>query len=121
MDASDRLVRLSAALGLRCEMQDWGIINADPKRIEEFIEFAQSAPTLTSGDYCDLGELILASANELLVSDPEASLRNVDAFIGAHLTEIGSVVEYWRSLNDPVQFPLATHLRKQAENWPDQA
>jgi hypothetical protein len=66
MIADELLRELSVRLGLGYESQDWGIVNADPYRLREFISFYESEPLVPSQRF-ELGELILASANERLL------------------------------------------------------
>lgn len=103
------LKQLCQSLGLSYEPQDWGIINADAQRLPEFIAYYEANP-LSATQRFELGELILASANERLLSKaclPEALLphlvRNKQAF--------ETQLQYWENLADKVEFPLGNWLR----------
>jgi hypothetical protein len=102
---------LSRALGLHFERQDWGIINADAGRTKEFIYFYEAHPDLSPTQKFELGELIIASANEILCSH-----GLIDEQLLHFLTKNGhsfkSHVEYWKNLKDISQFPIGEWLRK---------
>lgn len=102
--------KLSDDLGLVYEAQDWGIINADPLRLQEFIHYLESQPNLLPNQVFHLGELILSSANEVLVNGgslPEEFL----AFLERFRTHIEAHLEYWTSVANEVELPLGSWLR----------
>ncbi|WP_437603062.1 hypothetical protein WMF28_15690 [Sorangium sp. So ce590] len=109
------LVELSQALGLEYEPQDWGIINADAGRLEEFIAYYDEHPMLSSTQRFALGELVLASANEVLMKTPEAELVSLSTFLAQHAEDFMAEVEYWETLGDVEEFPLSAWLQ---ENLP---
>lgn len=104
--------RLSVALGVLDEPQDWGIVNADGQRLDEFAhhletrEFAQS-------QVFDMIELLFASANELLIDHPHADLQAVRDALRGHPSAAAVHYDYWAALDDDEQFPLAVWLRKE--------
>jgi hypothetical protein len=107
------LKQLSQSLGLTYERQDWGIINADARRLPEFVAYYE-ATSLSATQRFELGELILASANEQLLSKeplPQALLP----FLVRNRLEIETQLEYWRNLRDEVEFPLGKWLRSNLE------
>ena len=107
---SERMTRLSARLGLADDSQDWGIINADPERLEEFAALFESEE-LSSTERYEVSDLVLASANERLLIDPSDDLAIVERLLGA-LEEVAELhVSYWRRLEDPEEFPLGHWLR----------
>lgn len=69
MEAEQGLKRLCESLHLQYEPQDWGIINADPQRLSEFIRYYEVTPSLATSQRFELAELILASANEYLLTE----------------------------------------------------
>jgi hypothetical protein len=104
--------RLSSALSLREESQDWGICNSDAGRVLEFIEFYEKHTMLHPYEPEALAELIIASFDDALrdgVSD-EAQLQAFVAFVRTHSGEFPSQHRYWSSL-DPAEFPVSHHLR----------
>jgi len=108
--AEQELRHLCQALGLLYEPQDWGIINADERRVSEFIAFYEANP-LSETQRFELGELILASANECLVgseSPPEALLP----FLIRNRHALGTQLEYWLNLRDDLEFPVGNWLRR---------
>ena len=110
MTPEQRLRWLSDELGVDFEPQDWGIVNADAARLDEFTAFLcehDLAPTQAF----QMIELILASANELLLDDPSADLEAVDAALSRHPEAAEHHVEYWSLLHDPDEFPIAAWLR----------
>jgi hypothetical protein len=107
--AEQELRQLCQSLGLLYEPQDWGIINADERRLSEFIAYYEANPLSVTQRF-ELGELILASANERLLRNeslPEALL----AFLARHRSELSTQLEYWRNLWDDQEFPVGNWLR----------
>jgi hypothetical protein len=107
--AEQELKQICQALGLPYERQDWGIINADGQRLSEFMAYYESNP-LSATQKVELGELILASANERLLSKeylPEELLP----FLTRHWPILETQLEYWQSLQDDVEFPVGNWLR----------
>ena len=104
-----RLNQLCQALGLQYEEQDWGIINADGRRLSEFIAYSDTNP-LSETQSVELGGLILASANERLLSQ-EALPETFPAFLVRNGREFEVQLGYWRNLQDEAEFPLGNWLR----------
>lgn len=66
---------LSNRLGVAEHSQDWGILNADEKRLSEFIDFFNQSK-LSQGESGEMIDLIFASANErLLIRDARLSSK----------------------------------------------
>lgn len=105
------LMELSQDLGLGYEPQDWGIVNADASRLEDFIAYYDEHPTLSSTQRFELGELVLASANEALLKTPNAALDGLSAFLAQHAKDFVAEVEYWKTLGDTDEFPLSIWLQ----------
>lgn len=109
-EAENLLRQLSEQLGVEYEPQDWGIANANPDRLEEFITYFRSQKLLPTQQF-EMAELILASANERLLSGdeviPKELLALSDEFPAAFEQHIG----YWTALADKLEFPLAIALR----------
>lgn len=110
--AEKALRRMSDELGLVYESQDWGIINADRHRLQEFIQYFDAQQRLVSTQRFELGELILASANEVLVAGEEALPGDFLEFLGRAREHFDVHVEYWAGLDDDEEFPLGHWLRK---------
>lgn len=104
------LLRLCMDLGLQYEPQDWGIANADGGRLAEFIEFFQRHTNLSASQRFELGELILASANEALRANEK--LDDVVTFLRSEGDSFQAHLDYWRTLDDIVEFPLGEWLRR---------
>jgi hypothetical protein len=107
--AEQGLRQLCQSLGLLYEPQDWGIINADARRLSEFIAYYEANP-LSETQRFELGELILASANESLLANgslPEALLP----FLARNRGDLATQLEYWRNLGDGQEFPVGNWLR----------
>jgi hypothetical protein len=96
---------LSARLGLANEQQDWGIINADASRLDEFIRVYTTDP-LSSYQRHAMAELVLASANQLLCADPQADLGLVATLLPKISADARPEIEYWRSLVGDDEVPL---------------
>ena len=112
-EAQRQLLELSEALGLEYEQQDWGIVNADAHRLVEFIAYYEENAELSATQRFELGELILASANEHLASGSAPMPSVVRPFLMRHRNEFEVHVEYWLSLRDAAEFPVANWLRLQ--------
>lgn len=115
--------------------QDWGISNADPARLAEFVRYyEQHAPTLDSWEVeFTLGELLLESANDALIEGPSdrlavnAAVRLIAARSATAPTR--ALMEYWTTLDGlnagqqnggADDWPVAGRLREAlAEAGPD--
>lgn len=108
-----RLEILSESLGLVFEEQDWGIINADGRRLNEFIDLYVNASLPETTRY-QMFELILASANDALEQgiEPDITANTLVAFIDVHECDFPEQVKYWSELSDEVEFPIVKHLEK---------
>lgn len=107
---------LSDALSLEEHPQDWGICNADPDRIEEFIRYFEQSAVIHPWQPEALAELIFASANDALsgkgLASADASLLTL--FVRDHRSEFPNEWEYWINL-EPADFPITEFLRKAAQ------
>jgi hypothetical protein len=104
--------RLSHELGLADEQQDWGIINADGDRLDEFVRVYRR-DDLDDSERFQVVELVLASANEALEADAEANLDAIRPLLPAMRRDAAVIVEYWERLAGD-EFPLASWLRAAA-------
>jgi hypothetical protein len=109
MSPEDRqILELSTALGLEYQRQDWGIINANPDRVMEFLQFCE-ASTLTPAQEYAMVELILASMNALLTKEklkPE-TVSAFSQFLGKQHNGLSTQLDYWSALNnDSGEFPI---------------
>lgn len=104
------LVELAAALGLDYEAQDWGIVNADGNRLAEFIQFYEAHKELSAAQKFELGELILASANDAIGRGEFALPASLRPFLICHRGDFEPHIEYWHNLHDGEEFPFAEWL-----------
>jgi hypothetical protein len=114
MNAEELLRELSSKLRLEFEVQDWGIVNADPGRLCEFIEFYETQALVPSQRF-EVGELIIASANERLLAGAaldEEELQRFVYFMRQHRQEQEAHIAYWRELQSDSEFPIAEVLRQ---------
>jgi hypothetical protein len=65
--------RLSEQLSVEPHDEDWGLLNGDPERLEEFLNFYDSHVPDDLGEFEDLAELILQSAEEAFDTEPPIS------------------------------------------------
>src|SRR4051812_27831883 len=101
MTPDEEIQQLSETLGLAAEKQDWGIINADAKRVSEFISFALHTRRPQVQEYA-LVELVLASINESML-DSLFTLALEDlflSFLSSELFGLASQLPYWAKLRD---------------------
>lgn len=114
MIAEELLRELSSRLGLRFESQDWGIVNANPWRLREFICFYESEALVPSQRF-ELGELILASANERLLAGTvkeDADMHLFVDFVRNHWREQETHITYWLGLQSHEEFPITAVLKQ---------
>lgn len=117
--ATELLNQLSEQLNLPFESQDWGIINADPHRLDEFVEFYEISALAPTQKF-EMGELIIASANEALLGGiriPD-SLGPFLRFVERYRKELSVHLDYWLSLADHGEYPVVELLRQISEkSW----
>ena len=105
--------KLSGALCLSYEGQDWGIVNADPDRIEEFVAFCEANAVDHPWEPEALAELVFASAD---LAAGERDLADAERwvilrFVADHGNEFPDMLGYWRSL-PASEFPVAVLVRE---------
>ena len=105
------LRELSALLGLNDEPQDWGIVNADGDRLEEFVDCFESTK-LSPTQRFHLAELVLASANERLLAGNRLDTARLRRLCGEEPVAFKVHLDYWRGLADHPDFPLGRELRR---------
>lgn len=103
------VIELCDALALKYEAQDWGIVNADATRVEEFVRYYETTRLEETQAY-EVFELILASLNAALDEDLE-----IDRSAWIFVEKLGRVfpaqIDYWSSLSES-EFPIGKHLRE---------
>jgi hypothetical protein len=117
VDAEQEIRQLSKRLNLVYERQDWGIINADPSRVGEFIQFYDQEPQTEVTRYA-LEELIIASMNEAIVEGvaDDCLRRLFNAFLSRDAKRAALHIRYWGGLQDSEEFPIAEPLRRFVRN-----
>lgn len=107
----DGLLRaLSDRLGLDYEPQDWGLINADGNRLDEFVAcFVDWG--LEDTQRFELAELILASANDRLLLGLSLDLQLLIGLAEREKAAFDHHIEYWLGLFADKEFPLSDVLR----------
>ncbi len=112
MNANREILTLARELKLKDEPQDWGIINSDPSRVNEFIRFRETADLTPAQQYA-LGELVFASMNDALEEDvADDNLVDLfERFLASDLHGLPAQIKYWSSL-DEEEFPIATLLHR---------
>jgi hypothetical protein len=106
---------LSDALSLNYESQDWGIINADPTRIEEFISYYTCNKELNSFEKFGLGELIIASVNDAMCEGLMTDIikKKFESFILENGVDFDLHLKYWYRLSyRSDEFPVAMIVKK---------
>jgi hypothetical protein len=109
MRPESEMAQLSERLAVMNEPQDWGIVNGDPARLDDFVEFYESQP-LSSVQRAAMVGLVLASANARLQADRAADLDVVARLLPRFAADAEWEYDYWRGL-DGAAFPLAEWLR----------
>ncbi len=96
------------------DTSDWGIINADAKRVNEFIEFLDRNSTLDKSTKFEFVELIIASMNEAILQKLDTA--DVRSNFLEYIKRIesdnyySSSIGYWKSLNSNEDFPVSKLL-----------
>ena len=113
MPPTDSTMQLSIALNLPYYEQDWGIINANPDRLDEFMSYYDGNRLLPAQRY-DMGELVLASANEAALRHTlaESEVSRLMHFISEHASDFREILDYWISLDNVDEFPIAKLLQE---------
>ena len=113
---NDLLKTISNDLQLNFEQQDWGIINASPERIHEFMEYYNNNVNLPNTIKYQLLELIIASFNEALVKNMVNENQKIafKEFIkkNASNSHFRPILNYWKKIANISEFPVG-HLLKQ--------
>ena len=112
IEAKQALRELNQDLNLQYEEQDWGIVNSNGARLEEFIRYFENHPGLVSTAQFELGDLILASANEVLTEDASAALPLLKPFLESQAETFVVHMDYWMGLEGRDEFPLGHWLRE---------
>ncbi len=96
------------------DTSDWGIINADADRVDEFIEFVDQNSTLDKSTKFEFVELIIASMNEAILQKLDTA--DVYSKFLEYIKRIesdnyySSSIDYWKSLNSNEDFPVTKLL-----------
>ncbi len=112
MDAEIIIINLSEKLELNYESQDWGIINADPDSVSEFLNLYKERGSLNKFEGYHLCELIIASFNEAILEKKvtDKMLFKFKNFVAKNRNLQKVVFDYWRSLYSNEEFPVADLL-----------
>lgn len=111
MQQQEILRTISRELNLDYEPQDWGIINADPCRVKEFILYYNNLKTNFSK--YELFELIVASFNELVLENKNEKEINdfFFEFIKKNLKHpFIDILNYWNKIYNEEEFPVAKYF-----------
>jgi hypothetical protein len=103
------LERVTRELGLSMEPQDWGIVNASAERLGEFCSYYRAHPEMRSELRFEFAELILASANEVLLTGAALDLSAVMELAREDPDAFEDELRYWRGLRGE-EFPIAKRL-----------
>ena len=111
---TDWTQKLSVALRLQPERQDWGICNSDARRLDEFIRFYEANVVDDPWEREALAELIAQSANEAIIDglmSEQLEMRLVQFFRSRH-GEFPQSWEYWTGLRGNPEFPIAALIQR---------
>ena len=116
-DYRESLEKVSSELRLVLYEQDWGIANADYKRIPEFIQYFNRKETqLNEYFVCELTELVIASFNDFLVEGHKDTelIQQFNRFVDYLMNneKCRKTVSYWKriSQNNLEEFPVGDWL-----------
>jgi len=112
-DRTELFAQICIDLGLE-NTPDWGIINADAKRVVEFIQY--SYRNLPKSIQYEFVELIFASMDEAIeedLCDYYLIVEFIDYVIHVIQEEyFSSRLEYWISLASKEDFPVASLIER---------
>ncbi|MBK0378356.1 hypothetical protein [Mucilaginibacter segetis] len=95
------------------DMQDWGIVNSDPKRVAEFINYYKNNE-LEDGAKFHVFELIVASYNDAVLArlvKGELKEDFLEVVSNSHNTPGLKIVrDYWKEIYDRKTFPVGRLL-----------
>jgi hypothetical protein len=106
---NEQLLRLEDELGFDYQGQDWGIVNADPRRVAEFVLFFERhySATWSTWTVAEFVDLVLESASSAIREDPSFSVSCIDDFVARAAPLAPERVRYWTSHD----FAVTPHLR----------
>lgn len=109
--------KLSIALGLQPVGQDWGIENADSRRVSEFIAFFSSNVADDPWEPEALAELIFQSMNEAMEGSLYTPVLHEEfcAFLRSNSKRFPITLQYWLSLKGNVEFPVSNLIEHGSE------
>jgi beta-glucosidase/6-phospho-beta-glucosidase/beta-galactosidase len=114
----EQMMTLSNDLGFDFNefyLQDWGIVYADSKRVNEFIHYyRQNLASLSQLQIHKLQELVLASADKSLLDTGTLSDITVEQFIKfirENRDNFQRQLDYWTQLEE-IEFPIVKILAK---------
>jgi hypothetical protein len=108
--------KLSTALGLdEGFQQDWGICNADPNRVAEFIQFCGLNDVDDPWEPEALAELIFESMNDALQNSTASPslLEKFRTFVRSNANTFPQTLDYWSRLAGNEEFPVAKIILKE--------
>ena len=117
MRNEDDISCLSRELNLTDVPQDWGIINADAARVNDFIWHGLNKPLSIAQAYV-MGELVMASVNEAMSESKfdDGTQKAFHLFLQSNLVGLQHHISYWSKLEND-EYPLASYLRNGAASY----
>ncbi len=111
---NDWTEKLSSDLSLERHSQDWGICNADTKRIDEFLSYYETNQKIHDWEPEALAELIYQSAEEALEenSQDEELKEKIRKFTKEHSQEFPMTFDYWKGL-EPEDWSIPVILNEE--------
>jgi hypothetical protein len=105
----EQLRGLQEVLGLDSATEDWGIVNADPSRVTEFVSFFEQRYNThwSPGTVAEFVDLVLESACSAARADPAFPISCIDNFVARAGPLAPTTIEYWTRNS----FPVTSHLR----------
>ena len=112
MSSEEALIKVCKDLNIefdKGDMQDWGIVNSDPSRVAEFIEYYKNAE-LADSARAHVFELVVASYNDAMLHRPVRPQIKSD-FIklikeSYAIPATKAISEYWIEIYDRKDFPI---------------
>jgi hypothetical protein len=119
MTSMDELQKISEQLGIAFhpnDAQDWGVINSQPERIRDFIEFLDANYTnFTFIQSNSIADLIISSVDELLLQGGSIDEIGFNDFLGKYFESIDSI-SYWISYGYREESPITYYIQKYFES-----
>lgn len=109
--------KLSQDLGLMETGQDFGIINANGRRLSEFIKYFNTNTAIDPWEWEELADLIFESANDAILEKyiTQEQIDDVLNILKFHRKKFPNKFEYWQNLKNERQYPITVFVKQKVK------